>query len=86
MLHSSITSHFDKSMTTSLTTSTVSPIAAAGRRLDNFLGKVFTIKPSEFAQCLHRANEMTRFAGEGRMSPNQVQELRMMAGVDRTAN
>lgn len=73
-------------MTTSSTTSAVSPIAAAGRRLDNFLGKVFTIKPSEFAQCLHRANELTRFAGEGcAMSPNQAQELRMMAGIDRAA-
>lgn len=64
------------------TTPAVSRFASAILRLDNFLGKVFTIKPSEFAQCLHRANEMTRFAGNcgASLSPNQVQELRKMAG------
>lgn len=74
-------------MTNSTKNSPGTPLATFLQSLDLHFGRVFGIKPSEFAVSLHRANQLTRFAGdEGAMlSPNQAQEFRVMTSVDPAA-
>ena len=69
------------------TTNRLSTSPSLLHSLDQRLGDIFGIKPSDFAVALHRASERTRFAGDGAMqlSPNQAQELRVMAGFDTSA-
>jgi hypothetical protein len=61
-------------------TSYFSNIAQA---VQNLFSAVFVLRAREYAECFQCALAMSRVVGgSANLTPNQLQELRVMAGVD----
>lgn len=51
--------------------------------VQNLFSAVFVLKAHEYAECFQSALAMSRVVGgSANLTPNQLQELRVMAGVD----